>query len=177
MTGNAALTDFGSSEPEPVAPEPTTLEDRLLEPVSTTIGLRLIDHVPATSDSDDTNRDRYLFRDEHDRWFVLHQSASASEDDHVRWVYLPEDYSVRFVRFGLKRRSVIGFDYVHRSEAPNPIRTTVTAKELTPNWGGTSYECFSCGDTFDATIDHAVHCWDEHPSTPTPGQICLEREE
>jgi len=176
MTGNAALTDFGSSEPEPVAPEPTTLEDRLLEPVSPTIGLRLISRVSDAPGPRDTSRDRYLFRDKNDRWFILHQSPKASENAHVRWVYLPDDKPTRFARVGLEGRSAIGYDYINRSEAPSPIRTAVTAKELASDWAGSSFECFNCGGVFESQLDHAVHCWEEHPSIPTPGQLRLERE-
>lgn len=77
-------------------------------------------------------------------------------------------------RVGLKRRSAIGYNYVHRTEASNPIRTTATANELASQWGDMTYECFTCGHTFEVPVDHAVRCWEEHPSIPTPSQVRLE---
>jgi len=176
MTENAVITDFGSPEADPTPPDYPVLEERLLDPISSTLGLRLI---AGTNGFNATGkcRDRYLFRDEHARWFILYPSPNASEHANVRWVYLPDDKPTRFARVGLKRRSAIGYDYVHRPEAPDPIRTTVTANELASKWGDTTYECFTCGHSFDAPLDHAVHCWEEHPSIPTPSQVRLERQE
>lgn len=176
MIGNTTLTDFNSPETDPITPNHTALEDRLLEPISSTLGLRLIAGTSGSTNAMGAYRDRYLFRDEHARWFILYPSPKASERAHVRWVYLPHNKPTGFVRVGLKRGSVIGYDYVRRTEGPDPIRTTVTAKELTSKWADTIYECFTCGRTFDAPLDHAVHCWEEHPSIPTPGQVRLERE-
>jgi hypothetical protein len=176
MTENTVITGFSSPEADPTPPDYPALEERLLKPISSTLGLRLL----AGTNGPDASakcRDRYLFRDEHARWFILYPSPKASEHAHVRWVYLPDDKLRRFARVGLKRRSTIGYDYVRRIEAPDPIRTTVTANALASKWGETTYGCFTCGHTFDAPLDHAVHCWEEHPSIPTPSQIRLEREE
>jgi hypothetical protein len=183
MTENAVITDFSSPEADTTPPDYPTLEERLLNPISSTLGLCLLAGANGSNATGKGRprhpryRDRYLFRDEHARWFILYPSPKASEHAHVRWVYLPDDKPTRFARVGLKRRSAIGYDYVRSTEAPDPIRTTVTANELASEWGDTTYECFTCGYTFDAPLDHAVHCWEEHPSIPTPSQIRLEREE
>lgn len=176
MTENTVITDFDTPKADPCPSDHPAVEERLLEPISSTLGLRLL---VSTDYSDATGkcRDRYLFRDEHARWFILYPSPKASEHAHVRWVYLPDDKPTRFAQVGLKRRNAVGYDYVCRTEAPDPIRTTVTVNEMEPKWGDTIYECFTCGNTFDTPLDHAVHCWDEHPSIPTPSQIRLKQEE
>lgn len=174
MTENTTLSRFTTAETQPADPEPPSLEDRLLVPVSPTLGLRLI---PGTGDPfylKNRGQERYLFRDKHDRWIILQPSAKDSEDAYVRWIYLPDDKPARFARTGLEQRTVVGYDYIHWADSPDPIRTTVTGKELTSSWGETVYECGECGETFEIPLEHALHCWDAHPWIPTPGQVRLE---
>ena len=67
-----------------------TVVDQLLKPVSPSLGLQL---VPGRGDPiylQNRGTERYLFRDDHERWFILQPSAKKSVDDFVRWVYLPE---------------------------------------------------------------------------------------
>jgi hypothetical protein len=176
MTENATLAAYTSTETEPEDAAPPSLEDRLLGAVSTTLGLRLI---PGTGDPfylKNRGRERYLFRDDHDRWYILQPSAKASEEGYVRWIFLPEDKPTCLARTGLEHRTVVGYDYVHRSEAPDPVETTVTAKELTTSWGRTTYECGSCGEDFDEPLEHALHCWEKHPWIPSPRQVRLKVE-
>ena len=170
MTHEATLNDF---EPEKPLDETCSLalEDRLLTPISPTVGLRLI---PGRGDQfylQNHGTERYLFRDEHDRWFVLQPSAKASEDAVVRWVYLPEDRPERLARSALRRRTVIGYDYVRRSAAPDPFRSTVTAMFVAEHWPETTYECGSCETRFETARDHAVYCWEAHPWVPNPEQV------
>jgi hypothetical protein len=177
MTENTTLTAYTSTETESEEPTPPSLEDRLLGAVSTTLGLRLI---PGTGDPfylQNRGKERYLFRDEYDRWYILQPSAKDSEDGYVRWVFLPDEKPARLARTAIEQRTVIGYDYVRRAKAPAPVETTVTAKELTSSWGETTYECGACGEDFAEPLNHALHCWDEHPWIPTPGQVRLEREE
>jgi len=177
MTGNAALTDFEWAAVEPEEPDPPSLEDRLLEPVSTDLGLRLI---PGQGDPfymKNRGEERYLFRDEHDRWFIIQPSAKDSEDEYIRWVFLPDNEPLQIARIGIEQRTVIGYDYVRRSEAPEPVESTATAMFLTARWEKTTYECGACGDEFAEPIDHALHCWEEHPWIPKPGQVRLDHEE
>lgn len=176
MTENATLAAYTSTETESEDSAPPSLEDRLLAAVSTTLGLRLI---PGTGDPfylKNRGKERYLFRDDHDRLYILHPSAKASEDGYVRWVFLPEDKPTRLARTGLEHRTVVGYDYVRRSEAPDPVKTTVTTKELTSSWCETTYECGACGEDFDEPLNHALHCWENHPWIPSPGQVRLEVE-
>ncbi|WP_256736999.1 hypothetical protein [Haloferax volcanii] len=68
-----------------------TLEERLLSPISPSVGLRLI---PGQGDPlylQNRGTERYLFRDDHGRWFIIQPSAKNSEDAFVRWVYLPDN--------------------------------------------------------------------------------------
>jgi len=95
------------------------LEERLLTPISPSVGLRLI---PGRGDPlylQNRGTERYLFRDEHNRWFILQPSAKDSEAAFVRWVYLPADRPERLAQSALRRRTVIGYDYVQRSAAPD----------------------------------------------------------
>ena len=117
-----------------------------------------------------------IFRDEHDRWFILQPSAKDSKKAFVRWVYLPEDRPERLARSALRRWTVVGYDYVRRSAAPNPVRSTVTAMLVTERWPETTYECGSCEALFDTARDHALHCWDAHPWVPNPEQVRRRRQ-
>jgi len=45
---------------------------------------------------------RYLFRDAHERWFILQPSAKESVDDFVRWVYLPEGKPAEVARTAIR---------------------------------------------------------------------------
>ena len=152
------------------------LEDRLLSPISSSVGLRLISGRGDPFYLQNRGTERYLFRDEYDRWFILQPSAKDSEDAFVRWVYLPEDRPERLAQSALRRRTVIGYDYVRRSAAPDPIRSTVTAMFVTERWHETIYECGSCEALFDTARDHALHCWEAHPWVPNPEQVRRNRQ-
>ena len=109
MTGEATLDDFEAEKPAGES-HSLTLEERLLTPISPSVGLRLI---PGRGDSlylQNRGTERYLFRDDHDRWFILQPSAKDSEQAFVRWMYLPEDRPKRLARSALHRRTVIGYD-------------------------------------------------------------------
>ena len=175
MTHEATLDDF---EAENTSDEsrPLALEERLLTPISPSVGLRLI---PGRGDPlylQNRGTERYLFRDEHDRWFILQPSAKDSEETYVRWVYLPDNRPERLAQSALRRRTVIGFDYVQRSDAPDPIRSTVTAMFVTERWPETTYECGSCGALYDTAREHALHCWDAHPWVLNPEQVRQRRQ-
>ena len=174
MTGKATLGDFKIENPSDESCS-LTLEERLLTPISPSIGLRVI---PGRGDPlclQNRGPERYLFRDEHGRWFIFQPSAKDSEEAFVRWVYLPADRPERLAQSALHRRMVIGYDYVRRSAAPDPIRSTVTAMSVTERWPETTYECGSCRAPFDTTRDHALHCWDVHPCVPNPEQVRRRR--
>ena len=131
--------------------------------MSPSIGLRVI---PGRGDPlylQNRGTERYLFRDGHDRWFILQPSAKDSEQAFVRWVYLPADRHEQLAGSALRRQTVIGYDDVWRSAAPDPIRSTVTAMFVTERWPETTYECGSCEALFDMARDHTLHCWDAHP--------------
>jgi len=66
-------------------------------------------------------------------------------------------------------------DYVQRSAASDPVRSTVTAMFVTERWTETAYECGSCEALFDTTQEHALHCWDAHPWVPNPEQVRCRR--
>ena len=175
MTVEVTLDEFeaetSSGESSSIA-----LEDRLLSPISPSVGLRLI---PGRGDPlylQNRGTERYLFRDEHDRWFIMQPSAKASEAAFVRWVYLPADKPDRLARSALRRRTVIGYDYVRQSATPDPVRTTVTAMFVTERWPETTYECGSCEALFDTPREHALHCWDAHPWVPNPEQVRRHRQ-
>ena len=175
MTSEATLDEF-EAETSSGKLHSLALEERLLTPISPSVGLRLI---PGRGDPlylQNRGAERYLFRDEYDRWFILQPSAKDSEDAFVRWVYLPEDRPERLARSALRRRTVIGYDYVRRSTAPDPVRTTVTAMFVTERRPETIYECGSCEALFDTARDHALHCWDAHPWVPNPEQVRRHRQ-
>jgi uncharacterized C2H2 Zn-finger protein len=174
MTGKATLDDFEVEKPSDES-RSLTLEERLLTPISPSVGLRLIPGRGDPLSLQNRGAERYLFRDDHDRWFILQPSAKDSEQAFVRWVYLPEDRPKRLARSALHRRTVIGYDYVRRSSAPDPIRSTVTAMFVTERWPETTYECGSCEALFDTARDHALHCWDAHPWVPNPEQVRRRR--
>jgi len=71
--------------------------------------------------------ERYLFQDDYGRWFILQSSAKESVDDFTRWVYLSEYKPAEIGRTAMRRRTVVGYRYVQRGEAPEPVATTVTA--------------------------------------------------
>jgi len=174
MTSEATLDDFESKN-SPGESHSLTLEERLLKPICPSVGLRLI---PGRGDPrylQNRGTERYLFRDEHDRWFILQPSAKDSEAAFVRWVYLPEDKPERLARSALRRRTVIDYDYVQRSTAPDPIRSTVTAMFVSEGWPETTFKCGSCEALFDTARNHALHCWDAHPWVPNPEQVRRRR--
>ena len=83
MTGEATLDDF-ETENSAGESRSLTLEERLLTPISPSIGLRVI---PGREDPlylQNRGTERYLFRDDHDRWFILQPSAKDSEEVFVR---------------------------------------------------------------------------------------------
>ncbi|MBX0325050.1 hypothetical protein EGH21_18640 [Halomicroarcula sp. F13] len=174
MTSEATLGEFKVEESSGESRSPS-LEERLLTPISPSVGLRLI---PGRGDSlylQNRGTERYLFRDEHDRWFVLQPSAKDSETAFVRWVYLPNDKPERLARAALRRRTVVGYDYVRRGAAPTPVRSTVTAMFVAERWPETTYECGSCEALFDSARNHALHCWNAHPWVPNPEQVRRRR--
>ncbi len=60
--------------------------------------------------------EQYLFHDDNDQWFKLQPSAKDSEGTFIRWVCLPDDRPKRLARSALRRRTVIGYDYVRQSK-------------------------------------------------------------
>ena len=126
MTAKATLDDF-EGETSSGESGSLTLEERLLTPISPSIGLRVIAGRGDPLYLQNRGTERYLFRDDHDRWFILQPSAKDSEEAFVRWVYLPADRPERLAQSALRRRTVIGYDYVQWSAAPDPVRSTVTA--------------------------------------------------
>jgi len=58
---------------------------------------------------------------------------------------------------------MIGYSYVCRAEAPDPVRSTVTAMFVTERWPRITYECESCEARSDTARDHALHCWEAPP--------------
>ena len=175
MTGKATLDDF-ETENTTDGPRSLALEERLLTPISPSVGLRLIPGRGDPLSLQNRGTERYLFRDDHDRWFILQPSAKDSEEAFVRWVYLPEDRPKRLAQSALRRQMVIGYDYVRRSAAPDPIRSTVTAMFVTERWPETTYECESCEALFDTAREHALHCWVAHPWVPNPEQVRRRRQ-
>lgn len=175
MTGEATLDDF-EAEKSCGESSSITLEERILAPISPSTGLQVI---PGRGDPlylQNRGRERYLFRDDHDRWFIFQPSAKDSEDGFVRWVYLPADRPEQLAQSALRQQTVIGYDYVRRSVAPDPIRSTVTAMFVTERWPETIYECGSCEALFDTAREHALHCWDVHPWVPNPEQVRRRRQ-
>ena len=157
MSRDARLGEFTSDEegsPESSAP---SLVERLLEPISSTLGLRLI---PGNGDPfylQNRWTERYLFRDEYGRWVILQPSASQS-DEFVRWVHLPDDKPQMLARTDIRQRTVVGYDYVRRADAPDPTHSTVMAMFVADRRADTSVKCGSCGLSFETTRDHALHC-------------------
>ena len=174
MTSEATLDEFKITKSSGESRSPS-LEERLLTPISPSVGLRLI---PGRGDPlclQNRGTERYLFRDEHDRWFIIQPSTKDSEDAFVRWVYLPDNKPERLSKSALHQRTVIGYNYVRRSDAPDPVRSTVTAMFVTERWPGTTYECGSCEVRFDTARNHAIHCWETHPWVPNPEQVRRRR--
>ena len=104
MTGEATLDEFETETSSGESPS-LTLEERLLTPISPSIGLRVI---PGRGDPlylQNRGTEQYLFRDAHDRWFILQPTAKDSEYGFVRWVYLPADRPERMVQSALRRRT------------------------------------------------------------------------
>jgi len=169
MTQKATLEHFATNTSSDS--HSLTLEERLLTPISPSVGLRLI---PGQGDPlylQNRGTERYLFRDDHGRWFIIQPSAKNSEDAFVRWVYLPDNKPKRLAQSALHQRTVIGYDYVRRSDAPDPVQSTVTAMFVTERWPEMTYECGSCEARFDTARDHTLHCWDAHPWVPNPEQV------
>ena len=153
----------------------TSVVDRLLDPISPALGLRLI---RGRSDSvylQNRGTERYLFRDDHERWVILQPSVKKSVDGFVRWVYLPDDKPAEAARTAMRQWTVIGYRYVQRSEALEPVSTTVTAMLVSEPWPDDTYECGSCGAEFESPRAHALHCWESHPWIPNPEQVRLRR--
>ena len=108
MTGKATLGDFEVEKPSDES-RSLTLKERLLTPISPSVGLRLIPGRGDPLSLQNRGTERYLFRDDHDRWFILQPSAKKSVDGFVRWVYLSEDKPAEIARIGLRQRTVIGY--------------------------------------------------------------------
>ena len=109
VTTNARLDEFAAEEDSDNQPErdPSVVE-RLLDPISPAQGLRLI---PGQGDPvylQNRGTERYLFRDAHERWFILQPSAKESVDDFVRWVYLPDGKPAEIARTAIRQRTVRG---------------------------------------------------------------------
>lgn len=175
MTGKTTLNEF-EAETSSGKSHSLALEERLLTPISPSVGLRLLPGRGDPLSLQNRGTERYLFRDKHDRWFILQPSAKDSEEAFVRWMYLPADKPERLARSALRRRTVIGYDYVRRSVAPDPVRSTVTAMFVTERWPETIYECGSCEALFDTPREHALHCWEAHPWVPNPEQVRRHRQ-
>lgn len=176
MTTNASLDEFvAGADSDSRSDDDLSVVNRLLKPISRSLGLRLI---PGRGDPmylQNRGTERYLFRDDHERWFILQPSAKKSVDDFVRWVYLPEDKPAEIARTAMRQRTVIGYRYVTRSEAPEPVATTVTAMFVSESRPEDTYECGSCGAEFESPRPHALHCWESHPWVPNPEQVRLRR--
>lgn len=82
MTGEATLDDFGAAKSSGESRSPS-LEEHLLTPISSSVGLRLIPDRGDPLYLQNRGTERYLFRDEHDRWLILQPSAKASEEAFV----------------------------------------------------------------------------------------------
>ena len=99
MTTNASLDEFvAEADSDSQTDDDSSVVDQLLKPVSPSLGLQL---VPGRGDPlylQNTGTERYLFRDNHERWFILQPSAKKSVDNFVRWVYLPEDKPTEIAR-------------------------------------------------------------------------------
>jgi hypothetical protein len=176
VTTNARLDEFTAEEDSDNQPErdPSVVE-RLFDPISPAQGLRLI---PGQGDPvylQNRGTERYLFRDAHERWFILQPSAKESVDDFVRWVYLPDGKPAEIARTAIRQRTVRGYRYVQRSGAPEPVGTTVTAMYVSEPWPDDVYECGSCGAEFESPRAQALHCWEDHPWVPNPEQVRLRR--
>ena len=91
-------------------------------------------------------------------------------------MYLRADRPERLAQSALRRQTVIGYDYIRRSAASDPIRATVTAMFVTKRWPEITYECGSCGVLFDTAREHALHCWDAHLWVPNPEQVRRRRQ-
>lgn len=89
----------------------------------------------------------------------------------MRWVYLPEDRPDRLTQSALRRRTVIGYEYVRWAAAPDPVRSTVTAMFVTERWPETTYECGSCEARFYSARNHTFHFWEIHPWVPNIAQV------
>ena len=176
MTTNARLDEFEAKDDADSQPERgQSAFDRLLDPISPALGLQLI---PSRGDSvylQNRGPERYLFRDDHERWFILQPSVKKSVNGFVRWVYLPDDKPTEIARTAIRQRTVIGYRYVQRGEAPEPVSTTVTAMFVSEPWPDDTYECGSCGAEFESPRAHALHCWESHPWIPNPEQVRLRR--
>ena len=134
-----------------------------MKPVSPSLGLQ---PVPGRGDPiylQNTETERYLFRDDHERWFILQPSAKKSVDNFVRWVYLPEDKPTEMVRTSMGQRTVLGYGYVTRSEAPEPVATTVTAMFVSKLYPEDTYERGSCSAEVESPRSHSFHCCESHP--------------
>jgi len=120
---NASLDEFvAEADSDSRTDDDPSVVDQLLKPVSPSLGLRL---VPGRGDPiylQNRGNGRYLFRDDRERWFILQPSAKKSVDDFVRWVYLPEDKPTEIARTAMGQRTVLGYRYVTRSEAPSRWR-------------------------------------------------------
>lgn len=66
-------------------------------------------------------------------------------------------------------------DYVQRSAASDPVRSTVTTMFVTERWPEIAYECGSCEALFDTAQEHTRHCWNAHPWILNPEQVRYRR--
>jgi hypothetical protein len=66
--------------------------------------------------------ERYLFRDAHERWFILHSSAKESVDDFIRWVYLPDGKPAEIARTAIRQRRFAVIGTFSEAELPSRSR-------------------------------------------------------
>jgi hypothetical protein len=90
-------------------------------------------------------------------------------------VYLPDERPREVAERVAEGRRLDGHEFVAWEDAPSPVDTTVTAMFIAGvTRAGITVECGSCGDMVESQKAHAVHCWEEHPWVPKPGQVRLE---
>ena len=85
VTTNSSLDEFvAEAGSDSRTDDDPSVVNQLLKPVSPSLGLQL---VPGRGDPiylQNRGTERYLFRDNHERWFILQPSAKKSVDGFVR---------------------------------------------------------------------------------------------
>jgi len=171
MEGSKTLTEYAPETDAKADDSQSSPPERLLKPVSDDLALKLVAGDGHLVYLENHGKERYLLKDEHDRWIIIYRTDSPeSGTKYTKWVYLPDGKPEEIAKIGPEHRTVLGYRYVQRQNVPEPDDCTVTASIVGSPSRDVQSICFSCDTEFEDSVEHALHCWSAHPQVPKPSR-------